>query len=165
MSSREVWLEERVFHADPLLHLVFCTLEQVRREVVPVLDAMAEEQLWASPGGATPIGFHLRHIGESLDRLLTYAEGESLNSGQLDSLGVELGHELPRDQIKTLLFHRLADAERRLHAIRPARFAETRYIGRRRVPVPLGTLIGHLAEHTQRHLGQIRTTAKLLGLA
>jgi uncharacterized damage-inducible protein DinB len=38
---------------------------------------------------------------------------------------------------------------------------EPRYIGKKRLPsTVLGTLV-HVAEHTQRHLGQAITTAKL----
>lgn len=161
---REAWLEERTLHSDPLLQLVLCTLEQTRRELDPVFSAADEEQLWATPGGATPIGFHVRHIGESIDRLLTYAEGGTLSDDQLGTLNQELSHELGTQQLRTVLFGRLLDAERRLRALNPAQFSEFRHIGRKRIAVPLGTLVGHLAEHTQRHLGQIRTTAKLLGL-
>lgn len=161
---REAWLEERSLHSDPLLQLVLCTLEQTRRELDPLFTAAGEEQLWATPGGVTPIGFHVRHIGESIDRLLTYAEEGSLTDDQLGTLEQELSHELGARQLRTVLFGRLLDAERRLRLLDPAHFSQTRYIGRKRIAVPLGTLIGHLAEHTQRHLGQIRTTAKLLGL-
>jgi uncharacterized damage-inducible protein DinB len=37
-----------------------------------------------------------------------------------------------------------------------------REIGRKRIPVPLATLLVHIAEHTQRHVGEAIVTAKAL---
>jgi uncharacterized damage-inducible protein DinB len=35
-------------------------------------------------------------------------------------------------------------------------------VGKRQVPTTLGGLLVHVAEHTQRHVGQAITTAKLV---
>ena len=43
---------------------------------------MTPAQLWMRPGGAASIGFHIRHTGGALDRLLTYARGETLSAPQ-----------------------------------------------------------------------------------
>ena len=55
----------------------------------------------------------------------------------------------------------LARAEAAIRAIDPATFAEPRYVGRQRLPVTVLGLIVHIAEHTQRHLGQAISAAKL----
>lgn len=52
--------ETAVTH-DPLRHLLLCTLIQTEEEVL-----------------AATLGFHIRHIAESVDRFLTYAEKRSL---------------------------------------------------------------------------------------
>jgi len=33
-------------------------------------------------------------------------------------------------------------------------------VGRQRVEVPIGLLLGHIAEHTQRHTGQLIALSK-----
>jgi hypothetical protein len=38
---------------------------------------------------------------------------------------------------------------------------EPRYIGKKRLPSTVLGILVHVAEHTQRHLGQAITTAKL----
>jgi uncharacterized damage-inducible protein DinB len=47
------------------------------------------------------------------------------------------------------------------HAPEAARGDEPRYIGRKRLETTLGVLLGHIAEHTQRHTGQAIIIAKL----
>jgi uncharacterized damage-inducible protein DinB len=56
---------------------------------------------------------------------------------------------------------KLSDAERRIRTIDPAALQEPRYIGKKRLPSTVLGLLVHVAEHTQRHLGQAITTAKL----
>ena len=50
---------------------------------------LTREQLWARPAGVASVGFHLRHIVGSLDRLLTYARGAQLDRAQLAALRQE----------------------------------------------------------------------------
>jgi hypothetical protein len=44
----------------------------------------------------------------------------------------------------------------------PADFDQPRYVGRKRLPTTVGGLLVHLADHTQRHVGQTITTAKVI---
>ena len=37
-----------------------------------------------------------------------------------------------------------------------------RFVGRKRLPSTIGGLLVHVAEHTQRHVGQMITTAKVV---
>jgi uncharacterized damage-inducible protein DinB len=62
----------------------------------------------------------------------------------------------------------LADVERMLRraeevirATDPGTLAEPRWVGRRRLPTTVIGLLVHIAEHTQRHLGQAIAAAKL----
>jgi uncharacterized damage-inducible protein DinB len=159
---REVWLRELPVETDPLRHLLLCTLRQVEEEAIAVTQGLSDEALWSRPAGLTPAGFHLRHMGESIDRLLTYAEGKPLSPAQLEILPLELTEQLPLLSLLVLLEQRLSEARVRILALNPADFAAPRHIGRSRIAVPLGTLLAHIAEHSQRHLGQLVTTAKLL---
>src|ERR1700692_1565594 len=88
-SSPEVWLRGAVPGFPPELMPVAHSLLQIREEIHGVVLPLSYEELWARPGGAASIGFHLKHLAGSLDRLLTYARGESLTAGQLALLDGE----------------------------------------------------------------------------
>src|SRR5688500_16445701 len=78
----EVWLRGPVpgvsLLLQPVAHALLQAVEDVRRTVDPLPAA----QLWARPGGAPSVGFHVRHAAGSLDRLFTYARGEALSTEQ-----------------------------------------------------------------------------------
>jgi uncharacterized damage-inducible protein DinB len=57
------------------------------------------------------------------------------------------------------MLHRAVD---QLRATDPATLAEPRSLGRAGLPTTVGSLLFHAAEHSQRHAGQIVTTAKIL---
>ena len=44
------------------------------------------QKLWSQPAGLASAGFHLQHLAGVLDRLFTYARGESLRPEQLEFL-------------------------------------------------------------------------------
>lgn len=155
----EVWLRARELDPDPLKHLVLCTVQQTREEVQRAVQEVGSEKIWARPYGLAPIGFHIRHIAESMDRLLTYLAGGSLSGEQLGRLPLELREELSPGDLLALLEQRLAEAEER---VRGAALGEMARIGRAQIPVPRATLLAHIAEHTQRHLGQIAVLRRLL---
>jgi uncharacterized damage-inducible protein DinB len=121
-----------------------------------------EEQLNASPKGLPSVGFHIRHIARSLDRLLTYAEGSLLNNAQMKALKAELSAHSTANELFTELDSAMASATRRVRTIDPARLEEVRTVGRGKLPTTLGGLLVHVADHTQRHVGQAITTAKFL---
>jgi hypothetical protein len=54
----------------------------------------------------------------------------------------------------------LGHAEQVIRGIHPATLAEARRVGRKHLPTTVIGLLVHIAEHTQRHLGQAITTAK-----
>jgi uncharacterized damage-inducible protein DinB len=56
----------------------------------------------------------------------------------------------------------LASAMERVRAIAPESFDVARGVGRKRKPSTVAGLLIHCAEHTQRHVGQMVTTVKVL---
>jgi len=158
----EVWLRNLPVTTDPLRHLLLCTLQQTEEDVVATTAGLTDEQIWLRPHGLTPIGFHIRHIAESIDRLLTYAEGRSLEPAQLSTLKSELTETLPLLSLIVILEQRLKEARLRVTALREEDLNAIREIGRARIQSPAGTILAHIAEHTQRHLGQLTTTVKLI---
>ena len=50
----------------------------------------------------------------------------------------------------------------RVRAVSAETYAVPQGIGRKQLPTTVGGLLLHCAEHTQRHVGQMVTTAKLV---
>ena len=140
-----------------VVHALELTLEDADRWTAK-LDS-AEMEL--CPAGLPSVGFHLRHMARSLDRLLTYAEGRSLNEHQLLLLQRESEAETRE---ATLLEFRsiIATGVSRVRNFTVQQLEEPRGIGRKMLPTTVGGLLVHCAEHTQRHCGQMVTTAKFV---
>ena len=165
-SLPEVWLRGPVAGFPPELMPVAHSLLEVFEEVEAVIRPLTFEELWTRPGGAASIGFHLKHLAGSLDRLLTYARGERLSDLQRAALeGEELAGSA-NDQ-PAILLRAAGDAiERALHQVLTTRVEtldEPRSVGRAGLPSTVRGLLFHAAEHAQRHAGQIVTTAKIVG--
>jgi uncharacterized damage-inducible protein DinB len=117
--------------------------------------------MFARPAALPPVAFHLRHIVRSLDRLLTYAEGGVLTAAQLAALQAEMGEGTAAEVLAEFRAG-LARAMQRVQAIAPETFAAARAVGRSQLPTTVAGLLIHCADHTQRHVGQMVTTAKLV---
>jgi len=52
------------------------------------------------------------------------------------------------------------NAEAVVRALDPAMLTEPRVVGRQRLSTTVGGLLTHIAEHTQRHVGQAISAAK-----
>ncbi|MEP7309868.1 MAG: DinB family protein [Acidobacteriota bacterium] len=164
-SPPEVWLQGPVPGVPRELMPVVHSLLQVRAELETLAaSSLPSEQLWARPGGAASVGFHVIHLAGSLDRLLTYARGEGLNSSQRAALEAENSADPIRES--TALFNEalaaidLAIAQ--VTATPVETLGEARRVGRGALPSTVRGLLFHAAEHAQRHAGQIVTTAKVV---
>ena len=165
MSEPEVWLRGRLHGYHPLVMPVAHSLLQVREDLARLERTVTPEQLWARPGGAASIGFHIRHTGGALDRLLTYARGEALAAPQLVFLAGEEGPGDPPVSLSTLVIGVNAVIDRSLAQLRaadPDRLLQPRHVGRGRLPSTVLGLLVHAAEHSTRHMGQAITTARIL---
>ena len=111
-------------------------------------------------GNVASVGFHIRHIAGSIDRLVTYAQGSQLSEEQMQSMRTENSGIASRAELMKVLDESFNKAEAVLRSLDPA-YSTIREIGRRKVPVPLGVLLVHIAEHTQRHVGEIIMTVKI----
>jgi uncharacterized damage-inducible protein DinB len=160
--SVEVWLRGPLPGYIDELQPVAHSLLQVRDEIQRVAS-LAPEQLWARPGGAASIGFHLQHLAGSLDRLLTYAGGKPLNAAQYAALASE--EREGQESAGTLVRQAQEAIDRALTHVRTTPLCtldETREVGRDRLPSTVLGLLFHAAEHAQRHSAQIITTAKVV---
>jgi uncharacterized damage-inducible protein DinB len=103
----------------------------------------------------------LRHIARSLDRLLTYAEGQQLSEAQMEALRTEM-NEHGREATFMEFAKAMEVSAERVLAFSPSSYEEARGVGRKMLPTTVGGLLVHCAEHTQRHVGQAVTTAKVV---
>jgi hypothetical protein len=128
-------------------------------------EGLAIDHLWATPGGAASVGYHLRHIAGSIDRLLTYARGAALERRQHETLAGESRPGTPPADATALILEARAAIDRALGVLRgtaPGGLLEARTVGRQALPTTLLGLLFHIGEHTQRHAAQIITTAKVV---
>jgi hypothetical protein len=93
---------------------------------------------------------------------VTYLCGDQLSEAQIATLKTEAGPGASLDELLAAVGASLEDASARVRAIDPASLHEARYVGKKRLPTTVIGLLVHVAEHTQRHLGQAITTAKLV---
>jgi hypothetical protein len=161
----EVWLRGPIEGIHPLLQPAAHTLVQVGEDVLPIVQGLTPARLWARPGNAASIGFHLAHLPGSLDRLLTYSRAESLTPEQLAALAAERTVHQDRPEL-TALLSRLANgleaAIEYLRVVRPDDLLLPREVGRKRLPSTTLGLIFHAAEHSARHAGQIVTLTRVV---
>jgi uncharacterized damage-inducible protein DinB len=149
----------------PLLQPVAHSLLQCRNEVRVALAPLSPADVWARPAGAASAGYHARHALGSLDRLFTYARGERLTSTQLASLASEGREDLSENIQATLVAEFDAGVNRalaQLEATDESSLLDARGVGRAQLPSTVLGLLFHAAEHTQRHVGQLVTTAKIV---
>lgn len=160
--SPEPWLRGALPGVAPHIQPVLHSFLQVREDLARWTDGLTDEEIWSGPSGLPSLGFQLRHIAGSVDRLTTYLMGGELDVGQLDFLRREAEPGASLSELLADVEAALAEAEAQLQEIGAESLAAPRLIGRKRLPSTVLGLLVHLAEHTQRHLGQAITTAKLL---
>jgi uncharacterized damage-inducible protein DinB len=166
-TQPERWLRGPVEGVPALLQPAAHALLQTLDDVEAAARDLTNDQLWRTPGGASSIGFHLMHLSGSTDRLLTYARGEMLSDAQKAAARAESNP--PVVDAATLLadLRRAFDAAlAQLKATPPSSLADARPVGKAGLPATVIGLLFHAAEHSQRHAGQVVTTAKVVrGLA
>ena len=163
MTEPEVWLRGAVPGVPPLLQPVAHSLLQCREEVAACLTGLGPDQLTARPGGAASIAYHVRHAIGSLDRLLTYARGRQLSDEQWAHLKAERNADVASAEELVAAFDAaIRHALQQVRGTDEATLTEPRVVGRKQLPSTVVGLLFHAAEHTQRHVGQLVTTAKVL---
>jgi DinB superfamily len=158
----EPWLRGTLQEIPPFQRAVIHALELAGEDLERWCGGLSEEQINARPFGVQPVAFHLRHIARSLDRLLTYAEGRNLTDEQLAVLKTELDPGARRDLVFEELHSALASSVIRVRAVDVSALEQSRAVGKRGLPTTVVGLLVHIADHTQRHVGQAITTARII---
>jgi uncharacterized damage-inducible protein DinB len=158
----EPWMRGPIPGVHPLLAPTLYSFQHAREDLSVATEGLTADQLWARPSGSGSIGFHIRHIGGSVERLITYLQNAQLSDEQLAALKAEAEPGVPRDQLLQELDTRLKAAELIVRALDPATLTEPRTVGRKKLPTTVIGLLVHISEHTMRHVGQAVTLARIL---
>jgi uncharacterized damage-inducible protein DinB len=162
LAIPEPWLRGTLAEVPAVARAVLHALELAKEDLWKWCFSLTDEQFDDGRAGIAPVAFHLRHIARSLDRLLTYAEGSQLDEMQLMSLNSERDPGATHNELFAELHAALERSGQRVRALAAADLSAPRMVGKKQLPATLGGLLVHAAEHTQRHVGQAITTAKLV---
>jgi uncharacterized damage-inducible protein DinB len=164
-AAPEAWLRGPIPGIDPTLMAAAHALIQASEDLAGAAGGLSVAELWAKPGGAASVGFHLKHITGSLGRMVTYARGRALDPAQMRELAAEGQPGDPPADADTLIRaarRAIADALEALRSTPSEDLFAVRTVGRQALPTNVIGLLFHLAEHTQRHTGQVITTTKIV---
>lgn len=163
-NNLEVWLRGLLPDVPPLLQPVAHALLQAQEELAEYLNDFPDSLLWQRPAGVASTAFHLQHLTGVLDRIFTYARGESLTETQMQALKAE-GIENPEITVQQLIKDFNKQVEKAIFQLKntdESTLTEVRGVGRAKVPSTVIGLLFHAAEHTTRHLGQLLVTSKIV---
>lgn len=157
----EPWLRGPIAGVDPLVTPILYAFQQAREDLASFTEGLTTEQIWASPNGFGSPGLHIRHIVGSTGRLMSYLQGRDLTSKQMTELEDE-AHPAgwSREELLDRLGTALHTAEAVVRAVEPKTLTDPRWVGRKRLPTTVIGLLTHIAEHTQRHVGQAISACK-----
>ena len=165
VAQPEPWLRGSVEGFEPLVMPIVHALMQVREDLESLVASVPAEHVWQRPGGAASIGFHIRHLGGALDRLLTYARGEMLSETQTAAARSESDPGDPAPSLSEVAEGTYASINHALDQLRATsheKLLVPRKVGRAGLPSTTLGLLFHAAEHSTRHAGQAISTAKIL---
>jgi hypothetical protein len=153
-----------VYGIPPLLVPVAHSLLQAREDAARAVAGVQQDLLWKKPNNAAPAGFHLFHAAHALDRLMTYARGESLQEAQQRAIALERSPDLDVDPdfLIELLDLTIERALLQLRCTSESALLKGRMVGSARLPSNVLGLLYHASEHTTRHVGQLITTLKVV---
>lgn len=147
----------------PLAH----ALVQVREEIHALAPTISPLRLWEKPSGVASVGFHLQHIAGVLDRLTTYARGDTLSSEQVAAMkaeGSDASGTLTVDILIAAIDARIDATLAQLSSTDVSTLLDFRGVGRAQLPSTVLGLLVHATEHTTRHFGQLLVTARVLSV-
>jgi len=163
----EPWLRGTHSETPAVARAVLHALDLALDDLTKWTEGLTDAEVHSNPLGLPSLAFHLRHIARSTDRLLSYAEGNQLTADQLTALKSEQTHpsESAPEPLAALLAEvevSFSNAAGRIRVLSTADFNTFRGVGRKQLPTSIGGALIHIADHTQRHAGQVVTTAKIL---
>lgn len=167
MASTEWWQRGPIEGVPAELQPVAHILLQVRESVGEIVEGLTDEQWNARPAGVASAAFHVRHMTGVIDRLFTYARGESLTEAQFASLKQE-GAPLDVADVPAVLAAlsaRVDAAVSELRLVDTSTLGDFRAVGRAKLSSTVIGCLVHGAEHAMRHVGALSVTVRVVRAA
>jgi uncharacterized damage-inducible protein DinB len=158
----EPWLRGTHTDVPAVGRAVLHALELALEDITKWTSGLSYAEVHSQPLGLPSVSFHLKHIARSVDRILSYAEGNALTAEQLAALKSEQAGEESLSDMLTEVESAVADAALRIRNLSSDDLNVPRGVGRKQLPTSIGGALVHVADHTQRHVGQVVTTVKVL---
>jgi uncharacterized damage-inducible protein DinB len=158
----EPWLRGTYAEVPAVGRAVLHAFDLALDDLTKWTDGLTDAEVHAHPLELPSVAFHLRHIARSTDRLLSYAEGNQLSPEQLTALKAEQSGEEPLAVLLAEVEASFSNAADRVRVLATANLGTFRGVGRKQLPTSIGGALIHVADHMQRHVGQVVTTAKVL---
>ena len=160
--SVEPWLSGTHSDVPAVGRAILHALDLALDDLTKWTEGLSDVEVHAQPLGLNAIAFHLKHIARSTDRLLSYAEGGQISSEQLTALKGETAGTETLAELLGEVEASFSNAAERVKVLATADFNTFRGVGRKQLPTSIGGALVHVADHTQRHVGQVVTTAKVV---
>lgn len=163
-QAPEFWLRGPIDGIPTLLQPAAHALLQSREELGKYTSDFPDSLLWEKPAGCASVGFHMQHITGVVDRMLSYAQEKSLSEQQFQYLRQE-GEANSKITVADLVSNFNQKVEEALlffQQIPENDLPLPRTVGRKKLPSTVLGLLFHAAEHSQRHIGQLLVTVRLL---
>lgn len=160
----EFWLRGPIEGISPVLQPAAHALLQSRSELNQYTANFPDRLLWEKPSGCASVGFHIQHLTGVLDRMMTYALNRSLSEQQFLYLKQE-GHPNPNISVSDLVNNfnkKVSEALAMFKEFQESELTKARTVGRKKLPSTVLGLLFHAAEHSQRHIGQMLVTIRVL---
>jgi uncharacterized damage-inducible protein DinB len=158
----EPWLRGTLSDVPAVSRAVLHALQLAEEDLATWCGPLSQHELNARPSGLPSVAFQIRHIARSVDRLLSYAERRQLDEAQTAVMKTEMDDRAKAEEVFAELRAAFDLAARRIRALAAEDLEAARAVGRKELPTTLGGMLVHVADHTQRHVGQAITTAKLV---
>jgi uncharacterized damage-inducible protein DinB len=158
----EPWLRGTHAEVPAVGRAVLHALDLALDDIAKWTEGLTDAEVHSHPLELPSVAFHLRHIARSIDRILTYAEGNQLSVEQLTALKGEQSGEESLSVLLSEVEVSFSNAADRVRVLATANFDTFRGVGRKQLPTSIGGALVHVADHTQRHVGQVVTTAKVI---
>ncbi|MBI0400996.1 DinB family protein [Cyclobacterium marinum] len=164
MNSPEAWLSGPIPNIPFMLQPAAHALLQLDKELKECLVDFPDALLWQTVAGRASVGFHLQHLYGVADRLITYAQGSALSEEQFDFLKNEKTAQsnLSTERLVERFSEKIQDLLHIFSRTSENELKQKRTVGRKKLPSTVMGLYFHIAEHSQRHFGQLLVTASVL---
>jgi uncharacterized damage-inducible protein DinB len=163
-TEPEFWLRGPIKGIPALLQPAAHALSQSRLELAQYTSNFPDNILWERPSGCASVAFHIQHITGVLDRIMTYAQDKALSEEQFQYLKQE-GQPNPNISVSDLVRNfdqKVDEALELFKQIPESELTKARTVGRKKLPSTVLGLLFHAAEHSQRHIGQMLVTIRVL---